>query len=81
VSCLVTNQPGDGEPRAVLVSGTAEVLGHDEGTTAWSTSGGGPAVTVRRAEVGATVQARMADGRRVVIRLRPERVTGLRGVR
>ncbi|HEY2333207.1 MAG TPA: pyridoxamine 5'-phosphate oxidase family protein [Acidimicrobiales bacterium] len=76
VSCLVTTGTDDPDPRWVLVSGTAEVLDRDEGIRAWSTSTGGPAVAVRSPVVGDTVQARLADGKRIVVRLRPERVIG-----
>ncbi len=76
VSCVVTTAADDPDPRWVLVSGTAEVLDHDEGIRAWSTSTGGPAMTVRSPVVGDTVQARLADGKRIVVRLRPERLVG-----
>lgn len=76
VSCLVTTLPGDADPRWALLTGTAELLGQDEGVEAWSASMGGPAVAVRSPEVGATVQARLDDGRRVVVRLRPDGAVG-----
>jgi PPOX class probable F420-dependent enzyme len=82
VSCVVTTGSDDPDPRWVLVSGTAEVLDQDEGIRAWSTSMGGPAVAVRSAVVGETVQARLADGKRIVVRVRPDTYIGpLRPVR
>lgn len=76
VSCLVTTAADDPDPRWVLVTGTAEVLDRDEGIQAWARSTGGPAVTVRAEVVGDTVRARLADGRRIVVRLRPEAAIG-----
>jgi hypothetical protein len=80
VSCLVTTPPDAADQRWVLVTGTAEVLGKAEGIEAWSSSGGGPAVVVRSAEVGTTVQARLDDGKRVIVRLRPDGATGPLGI-
>jgi len=76
VSCLVTTPAGDPAPRWVLVTGTAELLERAAGAEAWRASIGGPAVRVGPAEVGATVQARLADGRRVVVALHPTGASG-----
>jgi PPOX class probable F420-dependent enzyme len=74
-SCLVTTPWDDPSPSWVLVTGPAVLLG-PEANDAWRTSVGGPAVAGVGPEVASTVEARLADGKRVLLRIRPERVVG-----
>lgn len=74
-SCLVTTRYDDPAPSWVLVTGPAELLPPSENHV-WSTSVGGAPVAGVAAGVGGKVSARLADGKRVLIRLRPERVLG-----
>jgi len=75
VSCVVA-PPGD--EQWVVVNGRAELLGAAEGAQAWHDSSGGPAVGDVPASVPSTVEDRLADGRRVVVRVRPEVYSGIR---
>lgn len=79
VACLVTTPADATEQRSVLVTGTAEVIDGDEGIAAWEGSAGGPAVGGVGDGVATTVAARMRDGKRVVVRVRPTATRGPEG--
>ncbi|MGH7822624.1 MAG: pyridoxamine 5'-phosphate oxidase family protein [Candidatus Binatia bacterium] len=78
VSCLVTTSDDDPEPRGVVLDGTAEVLPGDALPSFAAEASPGAARLPKERGVSEGVLSRIEDrlrsGKRVLVRIRPERV-------